>query len=81
MVCSTSDDGLDSEGCTRSDTPNTTSDETTPSFEEKSNIGRAIEDESEYVAMSPQYADMEMFQMPEPQGKQFQEQELYVVMR
>ncbi|XP_012283916.1 uncharacterized protein LOC105701611 [Orussus abietinus] len=76
---SISDDGLDSEGGTRSATPNTTED-TTPTPEEKAaSMSQAIHvDNSDYVPMSPRLKDI----VPQKCCQQeTQQEEIYMVMR
>ncbi|XP_011495671.1 PREDICTED: uncharacterized protein LOC105360468 [Ceratosolen solmsi marchali] len=74
---SISDDGLDSEGGTRSATPNTQED-TTPTPEEKVSVSnRILEDTSDYVPMSPRLQDIALHELQQ----QAQQENLYMVMR
>ncbi|KAJ8681559.1 hypothetical protein QAD02_017351 [Eretmocerus hayati] len=74
---SASDEGFDSEGGTRSATPNTISD-ATPTPEDKMSESSCIPvDTSEYVPMSPRPKDIALLELQ----KQTQQENMYMVMR
>ncbi|OXU26032.1 hypothetical protein TSAR_016089 [Trichomalopsis sarcophagae] len=76
---SLSDDGLDSEGGTRSATPNT-QDDSTPTPEDKAPlpISRCVQvDNSDYVPMLPRLQDIALHELQQ----QTQQENMYMVMR